>query len=52
MRAEKAFFPVAAMARVLGVTRQGYYAFVNRPPSARVCADAELCEEVRQIFDE
>jgi transposase InsO family protein len=52
MRAEKASFPVAAMARVLGVTRQGYYAFVKRPPSARVRAEAELCEEVRQIFDE
>ena len=35
MRAEKAYFPVAAMARVLGVTRQGYYAFVTRPPSPR-----------------
>jgi putative transposase len=52
MRAEKASFPVAAMARVLGVTPQGYYAFVKRPPSARVCAEAELCTQVRQIFDE
>ena len=52
MRAEKASFPVAAMARVLGVTRQGYYAFVSRPPSARVRAEAELCEQVQQIFDE
>ncbi len=52
MRAEKASFPVAAMARVLGVTRQGYYAFVTRPPSARVRAEAELCEQVQQIFDE
>ena len=51
MRAEKAF-PVAAMARVLDVTPQGYYAFVKRPPSPRVRAEAELCEQVRQIFDE
>jgi transposase InsO family protein len=38
------------MARILGVTRQGYCAFVNRPPSPRVRSDAELCEEVRSIF--
>lgn len=52
MRAEKASFPVAAMARVLGVTRQGYYAFEKRPPSDRVQTDAKLCDEVRQIFEE
>ena len=52
MRAEKATFPVTAMARVFGVTRQGYYAFVKRPPSARVRAEAELCAEVQRIFEE
>ena len=52
MRAEKASFPVAAMARVLGVTRQGYYAFEKRPPSERVQTDAKLCDEVRHIFEE
>ena len=52
IRAEKAFFPVAALCRVLGVTRQGYYAFAGRPPSRRVKADAELCTQVRAIFDE
>jgi len=52
MRAEKASFKVAPMARVLGVTPQGYYAFVKRAPSARVRAEAELCEQVRQIFNE
>jgi putative transposase len=52
MRAEKALFPVAAMARVMGVTRQGYYAFDKRPPSERVQTDAKLCDEIRQIFDE
>lgn len=52
MRAERASFPVTAMARVLDVTRQGYYAFENRPPSERVQTDAKLCNEVRQIFEE
>jgi putative transposase len=52
MRAEKAHFSIAAMARVFGVTRQGYYAYEQRPASARVVADAELCEKVRDVFDE
>jgi len=52
MRAERASFPVTAMARVLAVTPQGYYAFEKRPPSARVQAEAELCADVRQIFEE
>ncbi len=51
MRAEKASFPVSAMARVLGVTRQGYYAYVNRPPSSRVEADAALCREAKQAIE-
>jgi putative transposase len=54
MRAEKAgtAFPVAAMARVLGVTPQGYYAFVRRPMCARVRVEADLCAQIRKIFDE
>jgi transposase InsO family protein len=52
IRAEKASFPIAAMCRVLGVTRQGYYAFARRPPSRRIQADIALCREVRTIFDE
>lgn len=50
--AEKATFPIAAMCRVLEVSRQGYYAYASRPPSERVRADAELCEEIRIIFTE
>lgn len=52
MRAEKASFSVAAMARTLDVTRQGYYAYVKRPPSSRVQADMALCREAKQIFEE
>jgi transposase InsO family protein len=52
IRAEKAFFPVAALCRVLGVTRQGYYAFTSRAPSARQRGEVDLCDQVRQIFDE
>jgi transposase InsO family protein len=52
MRAEKASFDVSAMARVLGVTRQGYYAYVKRPASSRVEADAALCREAKQVFED
>ncbi|HTJ44833.1 MAG TPA: IS3 family transposase [Kofleriaceae bacterium] len=52
IRAEKASFPIAAMCRLFGVTRQGYYAFARRPPSRRVRADMELCANARRIFDE
>lgn len=49
IHAEKATFPVAAMCRLFGVTRQGYYAFAKRPPSARAVKEAELRERIRAI---
>jgi transposase InsO family protein len=52
MRAEKASFSIAAMARILDVTRQGYYAYVKRPPSSRMQSDVELCREAKQVFEE
>lgn len=50
IHAEKASFPLAALCRLLEVTRQGYYAFACRPPSRRVLAEAELCEAIRKVF--
>ena len=52
IHAQKASFPVTALCRLLGVTRQGYYAYSNRPTSRRVVAEAELCEAIRQVFVE
>lgn len=52
IRAEKASFPLAALCRALGVSRQGYYAFAHRPPSRRVLEEARLCEAIREIFVE
>jgi len=52
IHAEKASFPIAAMCRLFEVTRQGYYAYAHRPPSARVRDDAALGETVRAIFAE
>jgi putative transposase len=40
IHAEKACFPVAALCRVLEVSRQGYYAFAAREPGRRSPASA------------
>jgi putative transposase len=45
---EKAF-PVAAMCRVFGVTRQGYYAFLKRRRS-RLPAEIELQAQVKEAY--
>ncbi len=44
--AEKAFFPITLLCRCLTVSRSGYYAWRNRPPSARVQQDARLKVEI------
>ena len=49
MSANQARFRVAAMARVLGVSPSGYYAWRRRPLSARGQADAELRARVQTI---
>jgi putative transposase len=52
VEAEAAQFPVSLLCRVVGVTRQGYYAWKRRPPSARELADHKLGERIRQIHTE
>jgi len=49
IHAEKASFPVAALCRLLGVTRQGYYAFAKRPASARTEREQHLRERVQAL---
>jgi putative transposase len=49
MSANQALFPIATMARVLGVSTAGYYAWCSRPPSARCIADDALLKQVRTI---
>src|SRR5258708_36965033 len=49
MSANQACFPIAAMARVLGVSKTGYYAWLQRPASAHAVADAVLLKRVRTI---
>ena len=49
MSANQASFPIAAMARVLGVSEAGYHAWRHRPPSAHAVADAALLKQVRTV---
>ncbi len=49
MQQEKAEFPLATLCRVLDVSASGYYAWAERPPSARAQEDAILLERIRAI---
>lgn len=51
MLAEKAEHSIAMMARVLGVSRSGYHAWVARAPSRRAVADAALGGRIAEIHD-
>jgi transposase InsO family protein len=51
IHAEKAEFPVAALCRVLEVTRQGYYAYASRTPGPRAESEAALEASVRAVFE-
>jgi hypothetical protein len=47
MTANQAFFAIATMARVLGVSTAGYYAWRSRLASARAIADDALLRRMR-----
>jgi putative transposase len=49
MSANQASFPIALMARVLGVSTAGYYAWLKRPPSDRAATDAALLQRIRTV---
>jgi putative transposase len=49
VNANQASYGVATMCRVLAVSASGYYAWRQRPPSARARADAELTARIGAI---
>src|SRR5258707_12573650 len=49
MSAHQAIFPVAVMARVLGVSASGFHAWRCRPPSAHAIPDTALLKQIRTV---
>ena len=49
MRAHQARHPIRTMARVLGVSPSGYYAWCTRPASTRATVDVSLTDTIRAI---
>jgi len=45
-------FEIRVMCRVLGVSRSGYYAWRQRPVSAREMANQQLTEQIKQIHQQ
>lgn len=43
-------YSVSALCRVLGVSRRGYYSWLNRPLSKRALANEALLKKIRRIF--
>ena len=51
IEAEKAHHPVTVLCRVLGVSRSGYYAWRERPASARTRSNLALTDRIRTIHE-
>ncbi|MCG8468711.1 MAG: IS3 family transposase [Gemmatimonadetes bacterium] len=51
VRANRAEFSVRTLCRVLGVSPSGYYAWKDRPPSAREVANERLVARMREIHE-
>jgi len=49
IHAEKAVYPVTALCRLLGVTRQGYYAYSKRRQSPRIAQERALHKRLREL---
>lgn len=49
IEAEKARFPVSLLCRTVGVSKSGYYAWRDRPPSKRTHEDAALTERIVEV---
>src|SRR4051812_642046 len=51
IRDRVADFPIQVMCEVLGVSRSGYYAWANRPESARSVEDRVVAAEIRAAHE-
>ena len=51
MKAHRAEHAVDRMCELLGVSTSGYYAWLQRPVSARALTDRELTDSIREIWE-
>lgn len=49
MTINEAMYPIETMAKTLGVSRSGFYAWSSRSPSARSMADGDLTGRIKTI---
>ena len=47
--AEKTSYPISLMCRTLGVSRSGFHAWEQRPPSDRAHVDEVLTDRIREM---
>jgi len=45
--AEKAHYPIRMLCELLGVSRSGYYAWIDRPAAPKAVSDAQLVVEIK-----
>jgi len=50
IKQHKQEFPVVVMCRVLDVSESGYYAWLSRPTCQRKREDAQLTQDIEQVF--
>ena len=51
VKAHQEMYSIAIMGRLLSISTSGYYAWINRPPSARSLRDHELPARIRKIHE-
>jgi hypothetical protein len=52
IKANENQFPVGLMCRMVSVSRSGYYAWKQRPPSDREGSDRLLAAEIKRVFED
>jgi len=51
MNDHKTLFPIRTMSRVFGVSRSGYYRWLNRPPSKRSLLNNKLRKAIQRVWE-
>lgn len=50
MKAHRHEFPIEKMAKTLGVSRSGYYKYINRADSIRILANKALLDAIKKVY--